>query len=239
MTNSKTTSLELAQMLYSYAKEHYNDGGWDCVVECETVAEIAEMIEREGYQSFKEVLEHYEAPVSVWADRQADARYYEQEALGFPEETEKAPESVALYFAGEVVTFDKLSGCVITKSGLAMRYSDLDQHCKELVDNPRESLFVEVLQRLAGELHRNKTAGETARWHEAMLAAAQDWTKGVRTAGPNPSLMELSCSYVIGLFGREGSAVTYRAFRHAKGLAILEFERASGKPASELLGGSL
>lgn len=62
---------EIAKYIYDYAVEHYNDGGWDVIVECWTLKEIMEHIE-DG-ESKEDALKHFEGVVDAWAERQADA----------------------------------------------------------------------------------------------------------------------------------------------------------------------
>lgn len=62
---------EIAKYIYDYAVEHYNDGGWDVIVECWTLNEIMGRIEDD--ESQEEALEGFKDLVSVWAERQADA----------------------------------------------------------------------------------------------------------------------------------------------------------------------
>lgn len=74
---------ELAQAVIDHAAAHYEDGGWDVVVECKTVEEIVADWEAAAATDFypvevpttvAEAIASFEAPVAVWADRQADAR---------------------------------------------------------------------------------------------------------------------------------------------------------------------
>lgn len=62
---------EIAKYIYDYAVEHYNDGGWDVIVECWTIKSIMETLEDD--ESQEEALEGFKDLVSVWAERQADA----------------------------------------------------------------------------------------------------------------------------------------------------------------------
>lgn len=62
---------EIAKYIYNYAQEHYEDGGWDVIVECWTIQTIMDALEddetkEEAFQSFKDL-------ATVWADQQADA----------------------------------------------------------------------------------------------------------------------------------------------------------------------
>jgi len=62
---------EIAKYIYNYAQEHYNDGGWDVIVECWTIKDIMDRIE-DG-ESKEDALKSIEGAVGVWADQQADA----------------------------------------------------------------------------------------------------------------------------------------------------------------------
>lgn len=66
------TALSIATQIYDYACQHYNDGGWDVIVEAWGKDYLAEVIEREGY-SRAEAWDFFGGLASVWADRQADA----------------------------------------------------------------------------------------------------------------------------------------------------------------------
>jgi len=67
------TTAELVEGVKAHALEHYNDGGWDVIVECYTDAEIAEHI-GSRVTTVKGALAKFADAVSIWADRQADAR---------------------------------------------------------------------------------------------------------------------------------------------------------------------
>jgi len=63
---------ELVDAVKAHALAHYEDGGWDVVVECFDDAEIAEVIGKATTVSG--ALRKFATMVDVWADRQADAR---------------------------------------------------------------------------------------------------------------------------------------------------------------------
>ena len=71
MTIAYMPKQELVQAVKAYAHDHYNDGGWDVIVECWTDDEIAEQIGRTT--SLAGALKKFAWLVDVWADRQADA----------------------------------------------------------------------------------------------------------------------------------------------------------------------
>jgi hypothetical protein len=62
---------EIAKYIYNYAQEHYDDGGWDVIVECWTIQDIIDHIEDD--ESKEDALKRVESAVGVWADQQADA----------------------------------------------------------------------------------------------------------------------------------------------------------------------
>ena len=74
------TEQQLIEAVKAHATEHYEDGGWDVVVvECFTDEEISEMFDigrqnGEPVDTIEQAIEAFAAPVSVWADQQADAR---------------------------------------------------------------------------------------------------------------------------------------------------------------------
>lgn len=63
----------LAPAIYKYAEDHYNDGGWDVIVECWDLDMIEEYLIKRGSRTFAEAVEAMKDLVDVWADRQADA----------------------------------------------------------------------------------------------------------------------------------------------------------------------
>lgn len=64
--------MDLVAAVQAHALDHYEDGGWDVVVECFEAADIAAQID--GATTLAEALARFEVQVDVWADRQADAR---------------------------------------------------------------------------------------------------------------------------------------------------------------------
>lgn len=65
------TQEELIAEIKAHAREHYNDGGWDVIVECWDDAQIAETIGQAS--TVKGVIQKFRPLVGIWADRQADA----------------------------------------------------------------------------------------------------------------------------------------------------------------------
>ena len=63
----------LIETVKEWAKAHYNEGGWDVIVECWGDAEIQEHLERCAAQTQAKAIKAFEPVVAVWAERQADA----------------------------------------------------------------------------------------------------------------------------------------------------------------------
>lgn len=64
----------LVDFIKAHAVEHYEDGGWDVIVECWDDAQILETLHDFEATTQKQALDAFEGFVGVWADRQADAR---------------------------------------------------------------------------------------------------------------------------------------------------------------------
>ena len=62
---------EIAKYIYNYAQDHYNDGGWDVIVECWTIQTIMDALEDD--ETKEEALESFKRVAGVHAERQADA----------------------------------------------------------------------------------------------------------------------------------------------------------------------
>jgi hypothetical protein len=62
---------DIAKYIYNYAQEHYNEGGWDVIVECWTIDDIANRLEDD--ETKEEALESFKSVAEVHAERQADA----------------------------------------------------------------------------------------------------------------------------------------------------------------------
>lgn len=70
-------SKELIAAVKAHALAHYNDGGWDVIVEAWEDSDIAECIEGAGTAA--EAIAKVSRVVEVYADRQADARISREE----------------------------------------------------------------------------------------------------------------------------------------------------------------
>lgn len=64
----------LIEAVKKHANEHYEDGGWDVLVECWGDKDILKHLDAYGARTEKEAIESFKTVVNVWADRQADAR---------------------------------------------------------------------------------------------------------------------------------------------------------------------
>ena len=73
---------QLVKAVKDHATEHYNDGGWDVVVESWDDSEIAEHITEAGAKTSKQAIASFQSFVSVMAERQADAAYHRRQAVG-------------------------------------------------------------------------------------------------------------------------------------------------------------
>lgn len=62
---------KIVDAVKAHALAHYNDGGWDVIVEAWTDQEIAEVIGQAC--TVHGALQLFKPLVSIWADRQADA----------------------------------------------------------------------------------------------------------------------------------------------------------------------
>jgi len=65
-------SQEIVDAVRRYAEQHYNDGGWDVVVECYDDADIAEVIG--NVRSLDAAVKRFAPLIDIWSERQADAR---------------------------------------------------------------------------------------------------------------------------------------------------------------------
>ena len=64
---------ELVQYVKDYANFHYNDGGWDVIVECWEDKDILKVLTEDNATTEKEAIAAFKDVVAVWADQQADA----------------------------------------------------------------------------------------------------------------------------------------------------------------------
>ena len=68
------TATEVAQEFMAYCTKNY-EKGWDFIVECHTVSELAAEFETEGVKSLKAAKELYSCVKEVRADWEAEAEY--------------------------------------------------------------------------------------------------------------------------------------------------------------------
>lgn len=64
----------LVEAVKAHALAHYEDGGWDVVVETYEDHEIAKLVTDEKATTTQQAIAAFEVPVSIWSEQQADAR---------------------------------------------------------------------------------------------------------------------------------------------------------------------
>jgi len=67
---------EIIKFIKQYAQDHYNDGGWDVIVECWSDSDIRYQLNLCKITTKVEALKYFNRLASVWADQQADAKNY-------------------------------------------------------------------------------------------------------------------------------------------------------------------
>ncbi len=83
MKLKQTKSMkELVAAVKKHAEDHYNDGGWDVIVECWTDQELCAHIMQSKAHTVDQAITSFEIPVSVWSERQSDAAFHRREAVG-------------------------------------------------------------------------------------------------------------------------------------------------------------
>lgn len=75
-------ATELAHFIQKHAQDNYEAGGWDIIIECWTLDEIDEHLNKHAAASEAEAIAAFIPLIDVWADRQADADFHQREALG-------------------------------------------------------------------------------------------------------------------------------------------------------------
>lgn len=65
---------ELVDLVKQHAIDNYEAGGWDVIVECWEDKEILDILDRDKANTPQAAIESFKPVVSVWADRQADAK---------------------------------------------------------------------------------------------------------------------------------------------------------------------
>lgn len=68
------TRQELVKVVKAHALAHYEDGGWDVIVECWTDEEILQVLDEDGATDEASAIDAFASLTAIWADRQADAR---------------------------------------------------------------------------------------------------------------------------------------------------------------------
>lgn len=71
-TNATCNVSELVEIVKAHALSHYEDGGWDVIVECWSDREIAEEIGRA--RTAKGALAKIRPYIEIYDERQADGR---------------------------------------------------------------------------------------------------------------------------------------------------------------------
>lgn len=77
-TARRYANREIVAQVRAYALEHYEDGGWDVIVEAYDDDQIAEVIGQ--VQSLKAAIKKFAVVIDVYSERQADARYHAEQA---------------------------------------------------------------------------------------------------------------------------------------------------------------
>ena len=67
-----TTMQEMVQSVRSYAIAHYNQSGWDSIVECYSDSELAEEILRGKCSTVAEAIAYVGKGCNVWDDYRRD-----------------------------------------------------------------------------------------------------------------------------------------------------------------------
>ena len=65
---NKWPNLALGVFIMKHAREHYNEGGWDVVVECWSELEIAQALD--GHTTEQEALAFFSKLAATWKDQQ-------------------------------------------------------------------------------------------------------------------------------------------------------------------------
>lgn len=65
----------LARFVMAHAETHYNEGGWDVIVECFGHTEIVAQLAEDSVTTEAEALASFADQVDHWAEREADARH--------------------------------------------------------------------------------------------------------------------------------------------------------------------
>jgi hypothetical protein len=65
--------MNLVEHVKAHALAHYEDGGWDVVVECYTDEDIEEVLDDNSARTPSDAIKAFAPMVDVWDDRQQDA----------------------------------------------------------------------------------------------------------------------------------------------------------------------
>lgn len=66
----------IAEHVMEYAHNHYTQGGWDFIVECNSVSEIEAELAKEGIKTKSKALQFYRDRAEILNDRRNDIRGY-------------------------------------------------------------------------------------------------------------------------------------------------------------------
>ena len=66
------TMQEMIEAVKSYARSHYNEGGWDSIVECYEDSELAQEIEKGKCSSIEEAIAYVGKGCNIWDDYRRD-----------------------------------------------------------------------------------------------------------------------------------------------------------------------
>ena len=61
--------LAIAALVYAHAEKNYNAGGWDTIVECYSVSEIADELVEANITTEEAAIAHFTFSTDLWRDR--------------------------------------------------------------------------------------------------------------------------------------------------------------------------
>lgn len=67
-----TTMQEMIEAVKTYAKAHYNEGGWDSIVECYEDSDLSKEIKEGKCSTVAEAIAYVGKGCEVWDDRRRD-----------------------------------------------------------------------------------------------------------------------------------------------------------------------
>jgi hypothetical protein len=66
------TLQEMVAAVKTYANAHYDEGGWDSIVECYEDSELAEEIQRGNCSTIEEAIAYVGKGCNLWDERRQD-----------------------------------------------------------------------------------------------------------------------------------------------------------------------